>query len=136
MPDTFEVLGLLGLGALAAYGVYRYTRKPSWQPGQPRPVGANGIGDLNGDGFVGPDDIADIERIILELNDPSTGQPYSAEKRRRADANGDGKVDMGDVVKIERYYLGLDNTLPYERLTKAQQWGLVLKYHKQIFHAC
>ena len=137
MPGSkaFGVVLVLGAVAGGGYALFKATSKPAWKPGQPRPVGPNGIGDLNGDGYVGADDIADLERIILGLNDPRTGKPYTADQMRRADANGDGVVDMGDAVKIERYYLGLDATLPYERLTKAQKWGLLLKYHRIIFHS-
>ena len=60
-------------------------------------IGAVGIpGDANGDGIVNMQDVTFVERIILELEDPTPG----------ADANEDGDINMQDVTKIELIILG------------------------------
>lgn len=54
-------------------------------------------GDANEDREVNMGDVVFIERIILGLEEPTSG----------ADANINGQVDMGDVVWVERQVLGL-----------------------------
>jgi hypothetical protein len=86
--------------------------KPDWVAGQPRPAATSGIGDINMDGYVGPDDVAAVENISLGKPDPATGLPYTADQIRHADANGDGVVNVGDIARIQAYYEGNVNTLP------------------------
>ena len=54
-------------------------------------------GDANADGSIDMGDVTKVERIILEIDDPTLW----------ADANQDGDIDMGDVTRIERIILGL-----------------------------
>lgn len=53
-------------------------------------------GDANRDGNVNSLDITKVERIIMELDDPTPG----------ADANGDGNMNALDITKIELIIMG------------------------------
>ena len=55
------------------------------------------LGDANGDGLVNASDVTKIERIIVQLDSPTSS----------ADVNQDGKTNTADITKVERIIAGL-----------------------------
>ena len=58
-------------------------------------------GDLNGDGSLKLNDLAQAQRIYLELAEPEEL------KVKSADLNKNGKIDLNDLSKLQKIYLGI-----------------------------
>jgi hypothetical protein len=86
---------VIGIGVIGGIGVLVYFAKKA-------SAKEYLTGDVNGDGVVNEQDIAELERFIMGHTTNLAGDPWPADWIVRMDVNKNGSIDMGDVVAITR----------------------------------